>query len=308
MIKYPTFASKNDLHVWLRENKDLLIHQKKSTTKHGDSLGISATIQGKEYEGHKLAGVLGKAESTEDGTSYPDGTIKARSVINTTNIIDSHLDLHVPGLWKKNLSEARMRYLLKQHAQAFEGVISRDVTASAKKYDWKALGFDYEGKTEALIFDSIIRPDVNPYMYDQYMKGFVLEHSVGMQYVKLFMCVNSTEKWWAEEKANWDKYIEMAVNPEVAEEYGFFWAVTEAKAIEGSAVLFGSNFATPTISITPVSSKAAVEDTADEDSPEPPGGTQDEPEQTDKSQQPGMAVNYSEIAKSILSLKQQTSK
>jgi hypothetical protein len=41
----------------------------------------------------------------------------------------------------------------------------------------------------------------------------------------------------------------MAVNPEVANDYGYFWAVTTAKYVEGSAVVFGSNSATPTLSV-----------------------------------------------------------
>ena len=38
-------------------------------------------------------------------------------------------------------------------------------------------------------------------------------------------------------------------NKEIAEQYGYFWAVTEAKVIEGSAVVFGSNYITPTLSV-----------------------------------------------------------
>jgi len=73
-----------------------------------------------------------------------------------------------------------------------------------------------------------------------------------MLYVKLFLCMNSESKWDQEEKANWDKYISHVVNKMEAEERGYFWAVTEAKVIEGSAVPLGSNFATPVISIEPV--------------------------------------------------------
>lgn len=297
MIIYPKFASKKELHDWLHEKKADLIFQKKSMLKHCDSLELPASIQAKEYEGHRVAGVFGKAISTEGGESFPDGTLKVRSVINTTNIIDSHMDLHIPGIWKQSLNSKRKRYLLNQHKQTFEGVISRDVTPSTKKFDWSALGYDYEGKTEALIYESIIRPDVNPYMYEQYMKGFIYEHSVGMQYVNLFMCVNSEEKWWKDEKEAFDKYLPMAVNPEAADEWGMFWAVTEAKDIEGSAVLFGSNHITPTISIQDVSRKGAVLDTPNEDSNEPPSGTQD------KEQQAPSAVNLGEITKSILNLK-----
>lgn len=54
-----------------------------------------------------------------------------------------------------------------------------------------------------------------------------------------------------------------AVNPEVAEEKGYFWAVTEAKVIEGSAVPIGSNWITPTLSV-------------ENKDNEPPKGTQNE--------------------------------
>jgi predicted flavoprotein YhiN len=61
--------------------------------------------------------------------------------------------------------------------------------------------------------------------------------------------VNTSDKYYAEEKANWDKYFPFVANKEAIVD-DHFWAVTEAKIIEGSAVLKGSNYATPTISIT----------------------------------------------------------
>jgi hypothetical protein len=39
----------------------------------------------------------------------------------------------------------------------------------------------------------------------------------------------------------------MVANQDAAEEKGFFWAVKEAKVIEGSAVPLGSNWITPTL-------------------------------------------------------------
>jgi hypothetical protein len=42
----------------------------------------------------------------------------------------------------------------------------------------------------------------------------------------------------------------MVVNKEVADTKGYFWAVTEAQFIEGSAVVKGSNYVTPVLSIT----------------------------------------------------------
>ena len=85
-------------------------------------------------------------------------------------------------------------------------------------------------------------------MFNEYMKGIITEHSVGMQYVKLFVCIN--DDCYPEQKENYDKYAPMVANREELERTKMFYAITEAKAIEGSAVLMGSNSFTPTISST----------------------------------------------------------
>jgi hypothetical protein len=84
-------------------------------------------------------------------------------------------------------------------------------------------------------------------MLNQYANGWVKNHSVGMRYVKLDLAINSEAEWNKEEKAVWDKYYSLIANKDVADEKGYFWAVTEAKIIEGSAVVMGSNSATPTL-------------------------------------------------------------
>ena len=152
-------------------------------------------------------------------------------------------------MWKKSIKENPTSIHLQEHRRTFDAVISDDAVPSVKTMTWKALGFDYEGSTQALIFDSNIKEERNEFMYNQYKKGWVKQHSVGMRYVQLFLCINSEERYAQEEKANWDKYIDYVANKEVADEMGYFWAVTEAKFIEGSAVVFGSNPCTPTISV-----------------------------------------------------------
>ena len=103
---------------------------------------------------------------------------------------------------------------------------------------WKSLGYDMEGSTQALIFDATIKEERAPYMFGQYKNGYVDNHSVGMRYVTLYLCMNNDKSWAAEEKANWDKYYSEVANKEIADQYGYFWAVTEAKIVEGSAVVF----------------------------------------------------------------------
>jgi hypothetical protein len=68
-----------------------------------------------------------------------------------------------------------------------------------------------------------------------------------MRYVALTFAVNDTR--YEEEHTAWEKYFDEIANKEDALDNGYFWAVTQAKNIEGSAVVKGSNFVTPTYSV-----------------------------------------------------------
>lgn len=259
----PHFANKTELtdfiQTELKGDKSRLYAMKKASFKKADAV-------------HYQYNPVTKDAATKDIGSIPEneaptGNIIVKAVINTTNIMDSHDDVHIPGLWKKSLNELKLIYHLQEHEMEFEKVISDEVKAYTKNISWDSLGESYAGSTQALMFDSTITPDRNPYMYDQYLKGYVRNHSVGMRYVKILFCYNSKDKMWADEKENWDNYIEQVVNRSQAEEKGYFWAVLEAKLVEGSAVLLGSNTVTPTISTTEAGKSTS-------ENIEPPTGTQ----------------------------------
>ena len=146
----------------------------------------------------------------------------------------------------------------------FDHIIAEgdDLKAYTKKYKWSDLGFDFEGETEALIFDSLVKRSNNQLMFERYKNKKVKNHSVGMQYVKLMLAINSDD--YPSEKEIWDKYYPAIANKTAADDAGFFWAVKEAKALEGSAVPIGSNFATPTLE-PPAGTPKTIE---------PPAGTQ----------------------------------
>lgn len=256
-ITIPEFADKAALHSWLIANKDLLITQKKATMKQADAVFLSGNSS-------ESAAIANKAGMIADDATE----IMVKSIINTTNLFDSHRDVHIPGLWDKSLKERKMLYLVQEHKLTFDHIISDEVKASVATYTWQQLGYDMSGTTQALVFDSVVKMDRNAFMFKQYRKGWVKNHSVGMQYVKLYLAVNCTEPAYAAEKDAWDKYYPMIANKEEVDAVGYFWAVTEAKVIEGSAVPMGSNWATPTQEI---SGKAADEGTLNT---EPPEGTQ----------------------------------
>jgi len=247
-ISVPNFEDKADLFDFLVENKAALVAEKKYNVKHADAIFC-----------HGQNGASKAADGSDLSTA---DAIKVRSVINTTNVLDSHGDVHIPKIWNKSLRERKEFYLLQEHKMNFENIISDEVKASAQNMEFKDLGFkSLKGTTQALVFESIIKADRNPFMFKQYAKGFVKNHSVGMRYVKMALAINSEEH--PDEFAVWNKYADQVANIKDAEAQGFFWAITEAKILEGSAVPMGSNHVTPTLSTEEKNENI-----------EPPSGTQ----------------------------------
>ena len=257
-MNIPQFATKEELFAHLRANKNLYTAARKGALKYADAVECHLIDIDSSND------TVIKAAINPNIADMEKFNVKA--VINTTNLMDSHSDVHIPGLWNKSLKEQKNLYLLQEHQMSFKSIISDTVNASAHTISWSKLGFNYPGSTQALIFDASVEKNRNEFMSEQYAKDRVKNHSVGMRYVKLELAMNSDSKYDQQEKAAWDKYITQVANKEVAEEQGYFWAVTEAKVIEGSAVPLGSNFATPTISV----GKEADIIT----STEPPAGTQ----------------------------------
>lgn len=233
------FESKEELFKALKENKKELISLKKSIEKKADSFNYISI--GSEV----------KTISKEDNQIITSSDkLQAKVIINTTNFLDSHNDLHINGIWNKSVSDNKAGFLhLQEHEREFDKVISDNAIGSVQNYTWKSLGYPYKGSTEALVFDSTIEKKRNEFMYNQYANGWVKNHSVGMRYVKIDLAINSESEFDKDEKELWDKYYPIVANKEVADERGYMWIVSEAKIIEGSAVVMGSNSATPTLSV-----------------------------------------------------------
>ncbi len=235
-MNIPKFETKKELFAYLKENQEDLIYQKKCATKEEDSVVgyVGATTN--------------KPQVTKGAVDKGDTVCKVRAIINTTNWMDSHKDVHVAGIWNRSIKNNKSIKHLQEHQMQFDKIISDkgDLNVFVKEYDWKDLGHDYEGKTQALVFDSDIKADRNPYMFKQYKDGNVDNHSVGMRYVNIKLAINSDEESDKEQKAVWDSIYPDLANKEEADKHGYFWAVYEAKVMEGSAVVVGSNVMTPT--------------------------------------------------------------
>lgn len=251
-----TFETEKEFLDFIVDNEKLIIETKKATIKLADGFGSSTVLI------NRTLGMEAKANKSDEVKTE----ILVKVAINTTNVIDSHDDMHVKGLWKRSLKERGNKILhLQEHKRTFDSVISRgeSLKAYTKDFTWKQLGYDMEGSTEALMFDSLVKEEINKFMFDQYTKGFVTEHSVGMQYVKMSTCIDNED--YPVQKENWDKFAPMVANKEELKGRRVFWAVTEAKAIEGSAVLMGSNSFTPTVSAKEDPTEQELKDKASKD-------------------------------------------
>ena len=239
-LNMPDFKNKEDKIDFLVENKKKIIKLKKESLKRADGLnhsGIRYLHSEKEL----------KAIKSNIKIDNPSNELGVLVAINSTNWMDSHDDVHFPGLWTKSIQENKMIMHLQEHIMGFKTTISEgeDLKVYTKNYSWIELGLNIPGTTQLLIFDSIVKRERNEFMWKQYANGWVKNHSVGMRYVKIFLAVNNPR--YDEEFDIWEKYYNQIANKERADELGYFYAVTEAKVIEGSAVPLGSNIMTPTI-------------------------------------------------------------
>lgn len=238
-MKIPEFGNKKELFDFIVKNESRIIADKKAQMKCTDAFCFGGIVVEKD-------GTAPVEKANKPVTDDVD-SVKVKAVINTTGLMDTYGDVHIPGLWKKSLRENKDIFHDQEHKHEFASTISDydDLKAMTETFTWKDLGQKYDGETEALVFVSDVKKDRNEFMFGQYKAGRVKQHSVGMIYVKIFTCI--ADKSYQDYYRNWEKYIKYVANKEDAEENGYFWAVTEAKVIEGSAVKRGANWATPTL-------------------------------------------------------------
>lgn len=169
----------------------------------------------------------------------------AKTVINTTNVIDSHVDLHLKEIWNKTVKDSPFTHHLKQHERVFESVINSKAKQYNDTMNFKDIGVNIDFEMTANINEVIISKSKSPFMFEKYKDGEVKQHSVGMMYVDYDIAYYDEDSKKEMEFFDWAK--SMAINPEVADYYGMVWVHREAKKREGSAVVFGSNPFTPTL-------------------------------------------------------------
>lgn len=237
----PEFNTKAQLFDYLISNKSDLIDFAKKTVKYADSFGLSnfETTIVKDFN----------ATTVSEDT---DTEIKRTIIGNTYNFMDSHDDVHLDNCFSVSIEQNKQNVQhLHDHVYQLMAKVGTPSNVYEGQISWTQLGINRPGYTQSLFMDSTIKRSMNQSIFDQYKAGEIQQHSVGMQYTKIFLAVNDPER--KEEYAIWNQYIGLIGNRSKAEEKGYFWAVKEAKLIEISCVIAGSNILTPTLDPTKIS-------------------------------------------------------
>lgn len=229
------FKTKKEFINYLIANKAAIIEEKKSVVKFAPPC-VADVIE---------SGVL-KSDNTEHKDDLTRGKITRTVVGNTYNWMDSHDDVHLDGLFSESIAARQDKiWHLHDHEQKVMAKVGKPISIYEKSLPWNDLGVDKAGNTMALLMDSSIQKDYNKSVYNQYLNKEINQHSVAMQYEKIDFAVNDPE--YKDEFAIWSKNIGKIGNAQKANDTGYFWAVSQAKLIEISAVLAGSNELTPTM-------------------------------------------------------------
>lgn len=233
------FANKELLFDELKQNIDFIIDAKKTEIKSCEK-GLSVTCKAitdfKDTETEKAIVI-------DDKFYY--------IVVNTTNILDSHLDLHINGLWNKSVNEQQFKNCLTtDHKMYIDNIVVKKyyVELLLANVSFASLGFPYQGNTQALIYKFPKDKVINAKAKEWLESGDPIEASVRMQYVTIELAMDSNNPEDATEKKRYDDYIGRVANKSDFEYIPYFFIVKEAKNVrESSLVVDGSNYVTGNI-------------------------------------------------------------
>lgn len=231
------FANKEELFKSLLANKELIIASKKANIYKSYDKGLAVTTN--------QAAI---SKFSEASKSFEMDSDYYYFVVNSSNILDSHSDMHISGNWDKTVKEQQGKtYLVWDHQLKKSEIIAmkKDVTMLTADIPFKSIGKNYEGSSYCLIYkvrkDAIVNEDAEKWLN----KGYEFEASVRMQYVDIDLAIDSSDKDYQKEKAVFDTYYPLIANKEDFDNIYYFWIVKQAKNVmESSLVMFGSNGAT----------------------------------------------------------------
>lgn len=234
-VTIPKFANKSEVFAYLRKNEKTIIAQKKSLPIKSDILEWGCLP------------VNTKLRIKEDGTALGPDEIEVNAITNLSGWCDSYMDVMIKDNWNKTITDKAIVYHLKNHTDV-DGCYSTDsIVGKNSELYTKMFPMDYFGiksdvtKAQALMGRSIVPKNYDAKTYQLYVDGQIKQHSIGLRYIQIVLCMNSDLDEDATYKKNWDKYYPVVINKDLVDQYRYFFAVVESQILEWSCVLFGAN-------------------------------------------------------------------
>jgi len=242
-----------ELFAYLVANKSKLIAAKKASVKYTNPVIYQPVITTTTKRSTTKASMTMEMEG--------DGTLDVKVVANAAWWCDDQYDVLTDKSYDKSISDKGILIPhIADHIHSSTNHVGDVKAVYTQKVALKDLGVDYPGATTCAIMETSVREDYNALTYKFYKNGKINQHSIGLLYVTLGMCINDKE--YLQEFELWNKYYDKVINKDFIDESGFFWIVPEIKWLENSCVWMGSNPLTPTLEIT---------DTDNEDTEAAPG-------------------------------------
>lgn len=245
---------------FLHANKSALITQKKSAEKWCDAITFNPISF---EEKTKLAF---KSDAPDAGSAAESGVLRVKVVANTSMYMDSASDVLLRDSASKSMKERKgLIPHLKNHGRTLDDEVGKVRKIYYEEISLKDLGWNKSGTAQALVFETDILKAYDESTFTKYLNGRINQHSIGLKYVQLDLAIYDEDD--NKEMEFWNKYIDDIINKDDAISQGYFWVVPEYKLIENSAVLFGANILTPTLSTSGKSNHNQPGDEPTDDDP-----------------------------------------
>lgn len=167
-------------------------------------------------------------------------------IYNAYNFVDGGMDVLLSGSCKRSIKDngpesnavAKIKHALFHDTTRLPGKILVLEEREVDTEFGKVTGVYFETKMDTSTEgnDTLIK----------YQEGVYDNHSIGFQYLKVEKVERDGQHG---NSTTWKKYMDMLINPQKAEDAGYFYAVKEIKLFEGSTVAFGMNELTPHLGV-----------------------------------------------------------
>ncbi len=160
---------------------------------------------------------------------------------NTYRFIDSDGDMLLPGCAKKSINERGVNSTKGNKIKHLKDHDWNQNIARLNVLDERTV--EINGKERDVIYHESFYPKSQDStdLLIKIQEGLYDSRSIGFQYVQM--------DYYDEKDPDFDKYLAMAINPELGEANGHLWVIKEIRLWEGSDVTFGANELTPLLGI-----------------------------------------------------------